>query len=59
MAISTMDFFFEIATLPSVARHNDVTVIIALILNKDGGMDPLIREIERACFHFFLTSGAK
>jgi hypothetical protein len=59
VAISTMDFFFEIATLSSVARHNDVTVIIALILNKGRDMDSLIREIERACFHFFLTSRAK
>jgi len=55
MAISTMDFFFEIATLSSVTRYNDGTVIIALNLIKDGDMDPLIREIERACFHFFLT----
>jgi hypothetical protein len=59
VAISTMDFFFEVATLPPVARHDDATLIIALILNKDRDMNPLIREIERACFHFFLTSGAK
>jgi hypothetical protein len=55
VAISTMDFFFEVATLPSVAGNDDVTLIIALILIKDGDIDPLIREIERACFHFFLT----
>ena len=59
VAISTMDFFFEVATLPPVARHDDATLIIALILNKGRDMDSLIREIERACFHFFLTSRAK
>lgn len=40
VAISTMDFFFEVATLPSVAGNDDVTLIIALILIKDGDIDP-------------------